>query len=145
MTIIADGIDLGAGDTDRAGHLKRIVENVIGDTDPNKTDQERAWIVWSIIYICWYESERATTRVQRRGQLRDPRPSRRRRRTRRGNLGPLKRSRSPSGAASDSEERPLHRRPGAGRDPWPRAEQRRTLRPAVDGPDRLAALIHSSQ
>lgn len=34
MTIIADGIDLGAGDADRAGHLKRIVENVIGDTDP---------------------------------------------------------------------------------------------------------------
>lgn len=65
MTVIADGIDLGAGDAERAGHLKRIVENVIGDTDPSKTDQERAWIIWSILYICWYESERATTRVQR--------------------------------------------------------------------------------
>lgn len=63
MTVIADGIDLSAGDADRAGHLKRIVENVIEDTDPSRTDQERAWIIWSILYICWFLMAGATLGV----------------------------------------------------------------------------------
>lgn len=35
MTVIADGIDLGASDAERYRHLRRIIENVLADTDPS--------------------------------------------------------------------------------------------------------------
>jgi hypothetical protein len=34
MTVVADGIDLGGSDVERYRHLRRIIENVLADTDP---------------------------------------------------------------------------------------------------------------
>lgn len=34
MTVVADGIDLGASDLERYRHLRRIVENALADPDP---------------------------------------------------------------------------------------------------------------
>ncbi len=67
MTIIADGIDLTADDGERYRRLRRIAENVLADTDPRLDARARSWIVWSFLYMCWYEGDRATTRTQRGG------------------------------------------------------------------------------
>lgn len=65
MTLIADGIDLGASDEERYRHLRRIIENVLADTDPAIDEARRRWIAWLFLYICWYEGSRATTRTQK--------------------------------------------------------------------------------
>ncbi|MCO5169727.1 MAG: hypothetical protein M9894_25595 [Planctomycetes bacterium] len=67
MTVIADGIDLGASDAERYRHLRRIIENVLADTDPAASEARRRWILWLFLYICWWEGSRATTRTQTGG------------------------------------------------------------------------------
>ena len=67
MTVIADGIDLGASGVDRYRHLRRIIENVLADTDPNMSEARRRWILWLFLYVCWWEGSSATTRTQTGG------------------------------------------------------------------------------
>lgn len=64
MTVIADGIDLGASAAERYRHLRRIIENVLADTDPNMSEARRRWILWLFLYVCWWEGSSATTRTQ---------------------------------------------------------------------------------
>jgi hypothetical protein len=70
VTIKKDSIDLGAIPDERYRHLRRILENVIGDTDPTADAQHRLWIVWTLLYIIWYEGRGATSRKQTNGPAR---------------------------------------------------------------------------
>ncbi|MCO5167918.1 MAG: hypothetical protein M9894_16360 [Planctomycetes bacterium] len=65
MTVIKDSIDLGATDEERYRRLRRIVENVLEDTDPgvDRADRRR-WMLWTLLYIMWHEGRGATTRQQ---------------------------------------------------------------------------------
>ena len=67
MTVVADGIDLGGSDVERYRHLRRIIENVLADTDPYMSEDRRKWLLWLFLYICWWEGSRATTRTQTGG------------------------------------------------------------------------------
>lgn len=67
MTIVSDGIDVRASDAERYRHLRRIIENVLADTDPTMSDARRRWLLWLFLYICWWEGSRATTRTQTGG------------------------------------------------------------------------------
>src|SRR5688500_13994278 len=67
MTVVPDAIDLGASDDLRYGDLRRIIEEILAETDPDMSAQQRRWIAWLFLYICWWEGTRATTRTQTGG------------------------------------------------------------------------------
>jgi hypothetical protein len=70
MPVKKDSIDIKASDCERFKKLKKIIENILEETDSSKSKDERKWILWQFLYIIWWESTRATTRKQTRGPAR---------------------------------------------------------------------------
>lgn len=65
MTVVKDSIDTSASADKRFKKLKKIIENILNDTDPGKNNKEkRKWILWHFLYIIWWESTKATKRKQ---------------------------------------------------------------------------------
>jgi hypothetical protein len=60
-----DSINTKAKDKERYKKLKEIIENILQETDSgDKKADKRKWILWHFLYIIWWESTRATKRVQ---------------------------------------------------------------------------------
>lgn len=65
MAITSAAIDLGASEKNRYISLRTIIEDVLDDTDPGTVAADkRNWILWTFLYIIWYEGKNATTRRQ---------------------------------------------------------------------------------
>lgn len=60
-----DSIDTKAEAKKRYEKLKKIIENILDETDPgDEKANKRKWILWHFLYIIWWESTKATKRVQ---------------------------------------------------------------------------------
>ncbi len=65
MTITSASIDLSSSENKRKVDLRAIIEDVLDDTDPGAGAADRRnWILWTFLYIIWYEGKNATTRRQ---------------------------------------------------------------------------------
>lgn len=65
MAITPTAIDLSASEEERYQTLRAIIEDVLDDTDPGAgAANKRNWVLWTFLYIIWYEGKQATTRRQ---------------------------------------------------------------------------------
>lgn len=54
-------------DKDKIEHLKKIIEKVLGDTDKDASADRRRWLLWFVLYLIWWESDRLRKRTQSGG------------------------------------------------------------------------------